>query len=106
LVQGMLILDEFLTEEIHATDDFKEYETVSVGVDVPMNQPGRRGSKPLRKSHKITIRKKKQSTTSIPPPGEDRERDEVAEATILSLTLHETALAAEAQEILVKYKRN
>ncbi|GJS66109.1 hypothetical protein Tco_0680673 [Tanacetum coccineum] len=25
--------------EIHATDDFKEYEMVFVGVDVPMNQP-------------------------------------------------------------------
>ncbi|GJX87605.1 hypothetical protein Tco_0339619 [Tanacetum coccineum] len=25
--------------EIRATDDFKEYETVLVGVDVPMNQP-------------------------------------------------------------------
>nr|GEV91673.1 integrase, catalytic region, zinc finger, CCHC-type, peptidase aspartic, catalytic [Tanacetum cinerariifolium] len=28
LVRGMLILDAFLTKEIHATDDFKEYETV------------------------------------------------------------------------------
>ncbi|GJU51670.1 retrovirus-related pol polyprotein from transposon TNT 1-94 [Tanacetum coccineum] len=30
LVQGMLIPDEFVTEEIRATDDFKEYETVFV----------------------------------------------------------------------------
>ncbi|GKB25777.1 hypothetical protein Tco_0865178 [Tanacetum coccineum] len=30
LVQWMLIPDEFLTEEIHATDDFKEYEMVFV----------------------------------------------------------------------------
>ncbi|GKB55459.1 hypothetical protein Tco_0906212 [Tanacetum coccineum] len=30
LVRGMLILDEFLTKEIRATDDFKEYETVFV----------------------------------------------------------------------------
>ncbi|GJS82679.1 hypothetical protein Tco_0749220 [Tanacetum coccineum] len=29
----MMILNEFLTEEIYATDDFKEYETVFVGVD-------------------------------------------------------------------------
>ncbi|GKG10920.1 hypothetical protein Tco_0342320, partial [Tanacetum coccineum] len=29
LVRGMLIPDAFLTEEIRATDDFKEYETVS-----------------------------------------------------------------------------
>ncbi|GJS20913.1 uncharacterized mitochondrial protein-like protein [Tanacetum coccineum] len=39
LVRGMSIPDEFLTEKIHATDDFKEYKTVFVGVDVSMNQP-------------------------------------------------------------------
>ncbi|GKD88455.1 hypothetical protein Tco_1363962 [Tanacetum coccineum] len=39
LVRGMLIPDAFLTEEIRTTDDFKEYETVFVGVNVPMNQP-------------------------------------------------------------------
>ncbi|GKB17437.1 hypothetical protein Tco_0851360 [Tanacetum coccineum] len=38
-VQGMLILDEFLTKEIRATDDFKEYKTVFMNVDVPLNQP-------------------------------------------------------------------
>ncbi|GKA09590.1 hypothetical protein Tco_0688921 [Tanacetum coccineum] len=39
LYEGMLILDAFLTEEIRATNDFKEYETVFMNVDVPMNQP-------------------------------------------------------------------
>ncbi|GJV25327.1 hypothetical protein Tco_1378022 [Tanacetum coccineum] len=34
LRRGILILDEFLTEEIHATNDFKEFEMVFVGVDV------------------------------------------------------------------------
>ncbi|GJS25297.1 hypothetical protein Tco_0453929 [Tanacetum coccineum] len=38
LVRGMLIPDAFLTKEIRATDDFKEYEMVFVGVDVLMNQ--------------------------------------------------------------------
>nr|GEV98183.1 hypothetical protein [Tanacetum cinerariifolium] len=38
-VREMLIPDEFLTDEIRATDDYKEYETIFVGVDVPMNQP-------------------------------------------------------------------
>ncbi|GKE89494.1 hypothetical protein Tco_1566969, partial [Tanacetum coccineum] len=38
-VQGMLIPDAFLTDEIRATDDYKEYETVFVRVYVPMNQP-------------------------------------------------------------------
>ncbi|GKA05638.1 hypothetical protein Tco_0684758, partial [Tanacetum coccineum] len=37
-----------------------------------------------RKSHKITIKKKKQCKTSIPPPCDDQERDEVAETTILN----------------------
>ncbi|GJR79132.1 hypothetical protein Tco_0149917 [Tanacetum coccineum] len=32
-VRGMLIPDEFLTEEIRATDDFKEYETAFMNVE-------------------------------------------------------------------------
>ncbi|GJT93894.1 hypothetical protein Tco_1082739 [Tanacetum coccineum] len=59
-VRGMLILDAFLTEEIRATNNFKEYETVFM------------------------------------------KRDEIAKATLLSLTLHKTALAAEAQENIAK----
>ncbi|GJT94858.1 hypothetical protein Tco_1090376 [Tanacetum coccineum] len=39
LVRGMLIPDAFLTAEIRETNDFKEYETVFMKVDVPMNQP-------------------------------------------------------------------
>ncbi|GJU35917.1 hypothetical protein Tco_1184271 [Tanacetum coccineum] len=85
LVRGMLIPDAFLTEEIRATDDFKEYETVFVGVDGKKRKQTDGESNSPRKSQKITIRKKKQSSTLIPPPGDDRERDEVAEATILSL---------------------
>nr|GEX91293.1 hypothetical protein [Tanacetum cinerariifolium] len=38
-VQGMLIPDEFLTEEIRATNDYKEYEMMFVRVDILMNQP-------------------------------------------------------------------
>ncbi|GKE44664.1 hypothetical protein Tco_1471948, partial [Tanacetum coccineum] len=36
------------------------------------------------------------------PPGDNRERDAIAEATLLSLTLHKTALLAEAQENIAK----
>ncbi|GKA68418.1 putative reverse transcriptase domain-containing protein, partial [Tanacetum coccineum] len=39
LVRGMLISEEFLTEEIRATNDYKEYETVFVNVVVLINQP-------------------------------------------------------------------
>ncbi|GJU08515.1 hypothetical protein Tco_1124945 [Tanacetum coccineum] len=109
-VQGMLIPDEFLTEEIRSTDDFKEYEMVFMNVDVPMNQPqpGKKRkqsageSSSPRQSHKITIKRKKPSTTLLPPPSDDRERDEIAKATLLSLTLHKTALAAKAQENIAK----
>nr|GEV85846.1 hypothetical protein [Tanacetum cinerariifolium] len=38
-IRGMLIPDAFLTAEIRVTADFKEYETVFMTVDVPMNQP-------------------------------------------------------------------
>nr|GEU69012.1 hypothetical protein [Tanacetum cinerariifolium] len=102
LVRGMLIPDEFLTKEIHATNDFEEYEMMFVGVDVLINKPqpvistqgthrstlrahrtpnvftaspqGKKmkqivgESSSPRKSQKITIRKKKQSTTLTPPP--------------------------------------
>ncbi|GKD95945.1 hypothetical protein Tco_1379842 [Tanacetum coccineum] len=94
LVRGMLILDEFLTEEIRATDDFKEYEMVFVGVEIPMNQ-----------SQLVVSTQGTHSTTLIPSPGDDRERDKVAEATILSLILHKTALAAEGQENIAKVQK-
>ncbi|GJV91769.1 hypothetical protein Tco_1539582 [Tanacetum coccineum] len=55
-----------------------------------------------RKSLKVTIRQKKQSTTPIPPPSDDRERDDIAEATLLNLTLHKTSVATEAQENVAK----
>nr|GEW65087.1 retrovirus-related Pol polyprotein from transposon TNT 1-94 [Tanacetum cinerariifolium] len=38
LVQRMLIPNAFLTKKSHATDDFKEYETMFMTVDVLMNQ--------------------------------------------------------------------
>nr|GEW20278.1 hypothetical protein [Tanacetum cinerariifolium] len=37
--KGMLISVTFLTDEIRATDDYAEYETVFVKVAVIMNQP-------------------------------------------------------------------
>ncbi|GKA63191.1 hypothetical protein Tco_0762797, partial [Tanacetum coccineum] len=132
LVRWMLIPDAFLTVEIRETNDFKEYETVFMKVDISMNQPQpivstqgmnrntprdprtptvsaspqetkkRKQTAGESSSRRITIKKKKQSTPSIPPPRDDRERDEMAEATILSLTLHKTALDAEAKENIAK----
>ncbi|GJT04215.1 hypothetical protein Tco_0838677 [Tanacetum coccineum] len=64
--QEMLIPDAFLTEEIRATDDYTEYETVFVNVVVLMNQPqpgkkrkhsAEETSSP-QKSMKVTIQQK------------------------------------------------
>nr|GEV11101.1 putative polyprotein [Tanacetum cinerariifolium] len=56
------------------------------------------------KEYKTMFMKKKQNTTSIPPRRDDRERDEMAKATLLSLTLHKNALDAEAKENIAKLK--
>ncbi|GJX03817.1 hypothetical protein Tco_0189733 [Tanacetum coccineum] len=134
-VRGMLISDAFLTKEISTTNDYKKYETVFVGLDVPMSQPqlvvfnqgthrtttkahrtptlttvSPQGKKRKQsagetsspnKSLKVTI-KQKPKTTSIPPPSDDRKRDEIAEAALFSLALHKTAIAAEAQKNVAK----
>ncbi|GKA26598.1 hypothetical protein Tco_0712707 [Tanacetum coccineum] len=100
LVRWMLILDAFLTAEIRETDDFKEYETVFMKESKKRKQTAGESS-----SRRIIIKKKKQNTPSIPPPRDDRERDEMAEATILSLTLHKTALDAEAKENIAKVEK-
>ncbi|GJT91185.1 hypothetical protein Tco_1080030 [Tanacetum coccineum] len=109
-VQGMLIPDAFLNEEIHATDDFKEYKTVFMQIDVTINQPQLVVS--TEGTHQSTPRAHRTPTLTVSPQGKKRKKsagessspmqDEVAEATILSLTLHKTALAAEVQENIAK----
>ncbi|GJS11855.1 hypothetical protein Tco_0368651 [Tanacetum coccineum] len=117
-VRGMLIPNEFLTEEICAIDDYKEFETMFFRVVVLMNQlqpvvsaqGTHRNTPRAHRTPTLTTaspqgkkrKKKKQTTTPIPPPGDDRERDEMVEATLLSFTLYKTALAAEAQENIAK----
>ncbi|GJY49414.1 hypothetical protein Tco_0439370 [Tanacetum coccineum] len=104
LVRGMLIPDAFLTEEIHATDDFKEYETVFMNVDVPMNQPQLVIS--TQRIYRSTPKAHRTPTLTASPQGkkkkQSRERDAIAEATLLSLALHKTTLDAEAQENIAK----
>ncbi|GJT74408.1 hypothetical protein Tco_1041133 [Tanacetum coccineum] len=103
LVRGMLIPDALLIAEIRYTDDFKEYETVTPIVSAsPQETKKRKQTAGESSSSRIIIKKKKPSTPSIPPPGDNRERDEMAEATILSLTLHKIALDAEAKENIAK----
>nr|GEU46627.1 hypothetical protein [Tanacetum cinerariifolium] len=76
LVQGMLILDAILTEEIHAIDEFKEARRTHILTDSPQGK------------------KRKQN--------EMIERDAIAKATLLNLALHKTSLAAKAQENISK----
>nr|GEU70825.1 putative reverse transcriptase domain-containing protein [Tanacetum cinerariifolium] len=106
----MLFPNEFITDDIHPTEEYKEYEKVLVRIDVLTIQPQsiestqRMNRKPrahmtptptaiasdvvqknrkqvteetssLRKSLKVTIRKKKPSTTPISPPKKFLEED-------------------------------
>ncbi|GKD41402.1 hypothetical protein Tco_1261609, partial [Tanacetum coccineum] len=102
LVRGMLISDAFLTAKIRETNDFKEYVTVFMKVDVLMNQPQPVVS--TQGTNRNTPRAPRTPTVSISPQESKKrkERDEMAEATILSLTLHKTALDAEAKENIAK----
>ncbi|GKC02624.1 hypothetical protein Tco_0994234, partial [Tanacetum coccineum] len=106
-VRGMLIPDVFLTKEIHATDDYKEYEKVFVKLDVLMNQ--RQPVVSTQGTYRTTPRPHRTPTlTTASPKGkkmkqsDDRERDEIAKATLLSLTLCKTILAAEVEENIAK----
>ncbi|GJV11177.1 hypothetical protein Tco_1352718 [Tanacetum coccineum] len=71
-VRGMLILDAFLTEEIRAIDDFKEYETVFMNVDVPMNQPQPVVS--TQGTHRSTPSAHKTPTLTTSPQGKKRKQ--------------------------------
>ncbi|GJX19323.1 hypothetical protein Tco_0222000 [Tanacetum coccineum] len=109
-------------------DSYKEYEKVFVGVDVHMIQPqpvdttqetnrtptptvvvddvakkkkrkqvAGESSSP-RKSLKVTIKQKKPSTTLIPPPSDDRERDEIAKATLLTSEFADSVFLIEEED--------
>nr|GEW04273.1 hypothetical protein [Tanacetum cinerariifolium] len=96
LFKGMRIMNALLTKEICVTDDFKEPPTSIASPCQKRKQVDREVSSP-QTNLKIRI-KKPRKETSVPPPSNEREREEITEATLLSLTLHKTALAAEAKE--------
>ncbi|GKB95714.1 hypothetical protein Tco_0981851 [Tanacetum coccineum] len=87
-VRGMLTPNAFLTAEVRETDDFKEYETVFMKVVVPMNQPQSVVS--TQGTNRNTPRAHRSPTVSANPleMKKRKERDVIAEATLLSLTLH------------------
>ncbi|GJY00251.1 hypothetical protein Tco_0357269, partial [Tanacetum coccineum] len=71
----MLILDAFLTAEIRETNDFKEYETVFMKVNVPMNQPQPVVS--TQGMHRITPSTHRSPTVSASPP-KTKKRKQIA----------------------------
>ncbi|GJY22916.1 hypothetical protein Tco_0396574 [Tanacetum coccineum] len=83
-VRGMLIPDEFNTDDIRATKEYKESPSLTTDIAPKKKRKHVVGETiSPRKSLKVTIKQKKPSTTPIPPPCDDRERDEIAEATLL-----------------------
>ncbi|GJX07959.1 uncharacterized mitochondrial protein-like protein [Tanacetum coccineum] len=68
----MLIPDAFLIEEIRANDDFKEYETVFMKVDVPMNQPQLVVS--TQGTHRSTPKAHRTPTLTASPRGKKRKQ--------------------------------
>nr|GEU35495.1 hypothetical protein [Tanacetum cinerariifolium] len=91
-IRGMLIPAEFLTNDICATPEYKK-----MGRNLSSKAVARETSSPS-KSLKVNIKQKKPCTTSISLPSYDRERDEIHEATQLSIIIHKTIIIAEAQE--------
>nr|GEU97181.1 leucine-rich repeat-containing protein [Tanacetum cinerariifolium] len=90
IIRWMLIPDAFSTDKICATDDYAECETVFVKKKKRKKVTGETSSP--RKSLKITIKQKKAKSTPILPPSDEKERDEIIEATLLSLALHKTGI--------------
>ncbi|GJR28677.1 hypothetical protein Tco_1104909 [Tanacetum coccineum] len=94
-------------EDCHSIKDdiplvYKDYVKVLGGIKVKKRKQFVGEVSSPRKSLKVTIKRRQPSTTPIPPPSDDRERDEIAEATLLSLTLNKTTLVAEAQKNVAK----
>ncbi|GJZ03448.1 retrovirus-related pol polyprotein from transposon TNT 1-94 [Tanacetum coccineum] len=94
LVRGMLILDAFLTAEIRATNDFKEYETMFINVAVSMNQPQPAVS--TQGTHMSTPKAYRTPTLTASPKWKKRKQ------SVRESTLDKTALAAKAQENVAK----
>ncbi|GKC65544.1 uncharacterized mitochondrial protein-like protein [Tanacetum coccineum] len=136
-INGMLILDDLITDDICDTQEYKDYVEDFVRVDVPMIQPKpvesnqgtNRTPRATRTLHlvddivqkkkrkhaagetslpkpslKIHVRQQKPISTTIPPPSDDKKRDDIAEATLPSLALHKIVKIVKEQENMVVVK--
>ncbi|GKD24985.1 hypothetical protein Tco_1231199, partial [Tanacetum coccineum] len=103
-IRGMLIPDAFLTDEIRATDDYKEYEMVFVNVVVPMNQP-----QPLvstQGTYRSTPRAHRKPTlTTASPQGKKRKQQKLDEDKIEKMVegdKDEESYASEFADSMIK----
>ncbi|GKB06067.1 hypothetical protein Tco_0834300, partial [Tanacetum coccineum] len=78
-VRGMLISDEFFTDDIRATKEYKEYIKVFVGKRKRKQGAGETSSP--KPSLNIRVKQFKSSDSLIPPPSDDKERDEESYAS-------------------------
>ncbi|GJU77352.1 hypothetical protein Tco_1274422 [Tanacetum coccineum] len=88
-VRGMLIPDAFLTEEIRATDDYKEYETVFVNIVVLMNQPQLVAS--TQGTHRSTPRAYRLPTLTAASPQRKKRKQVSGETSSLRKSLKKLA---------------
>ncbi|GJX58143.1 retrovirus-related pol polyprotein from transposon TNT 1-94 [Tanacetum coccineum] len=79
IVRGMLILDAFLTNEVHATNDYKEYETMFVRVVVLINQPQLVVS--TQGTHRTTPRSHRTPTLTVASPQEKKKKQNAGETS-------------------------
>ncbi|GJS78288.1 retrovirus-related pol polyprotein from transposon TNT 1-94 [Tanacetum coccineum] len=109
LMQQFDSIPKRLEEDCHSIKDdvsleSKDYAKEFVRVDVLMIQP-----QPVESTQGTNMTPRATRTpnlaedvqhvsTTIPPPSDDQERDEIVEATLLSLSLHKTTKIAEEQE--------
>nr|GEU95050.1 hypothetical protein [Tanacetum cinerariifolium] len=100
LVQGMLIPDAFLTEEIRQNDDFKEYEKEFMMVDVPMEQ-----LQPVVSTHgmnKGTPRALRSPTVSASPQERKKRKQIAEESSSPWISLKEEENVIDEDEVIPK----
>nr|GEU62811.1 hypothetical protein [Tanacetum cinerariifolium] len=106
-VKGVLILDDLLTDYECETQEYKDYTKEFVRVDVPTIQPqlieSTQGmNRTPRATRTPNPAEDKPVSIAPPPPSDDRERDDIAKTTLVSIALHKTAKIAEEQGNLAK----
>ncbi|GKE52625.1 hypothetical protein Tco_1487781 [Tanacetum coccineum] len=94
IVRGMLILDAFLTNEVHATNDYKEYETMFVRVVVLISQPQLVVS--TQGTHRTALRAYRTPTLTAASPQEKKKKKQNA---------GETSLPIKSLKVTIKQKQ-